>query len=198
MATSIQITLSPRAQRLLAAAPAWPVALPKAIAEAMDKRNELTTGQIQRQKLSRRGPDTLGVVTNRLRLSARPAKAVISGDVILSAIGSNVSYAGVHEFGFTGTVQVKGFTRRIFGTGRGGERATVTKVTFRRDKNGNIVERRKDRDVKVEGTQTVRAHTRRVNMPARAMFRTGIAERQANYSAALSRAVVAVLTPPAA
>lgn len=182
MAASIQITLSPRAQQLLAAAPAWPVALPKAIAAAMDKENELTTGQIQRQKLSRRGPDTLGVVTNRLRLSARPAKAVISGDVILSAIGSNVSYAGVHEFGFQGTVQVKSFTRR-----------QVSNDQVNGQRRG-FVARQKREKVTASGFARVIAHTRRVNMPARAMFRTGIAERQANYSAALSRAVVAVLT----
>lgn len=182
MSATVSITLSPRAQALLAAAPAWPIALKSAIAAALDKQNELTTGHIQRTKLSVRGPRTLGVRTNRLRLSARPTKAIVAADAILSSIGSNVKYAGVHEFGFSGTVQVKGFTRRqVSNDIVGGKRRGFTS-------------RQKRETVTATGFARVRPFTRRVNMPARAMFRTGIEERLPSYSAAISRAVVTTLT----
>jgi len=183
MSTSVQISLSPRAQQLLAAAPAWPLALKPALVAAIDRQNELTTGYIQRNKLSVRGPQTLGVRTNRLRLSARPTKAVVSGDAILSSIGSNVKYAGVHEFGYDGTVRVRSFTRRqvsndqVRGQGRRGFRA--------RERGDRVV---------ASGIARVKAHTRRVRFPARAMFRGGIEERLPNYSRAISSAIVAVLS----
>jgi hypothetical protein len=186
MSTSVVITLSPRAKALLAAAPAWPLALKSAIAAAMDVQNELTTGHIQRTKLSVRGPFTLGVRTNRLRLSARPTKAIVAADTILSSIGSNVKYAGVHEFGFTGTVQVRGFTRRqVSNDIVGGKRR-------------GFVSRQKREKVSANGIARVGPFTRRANIPARAMFRTGITERLPSYSAALSRAVITTLNPPAA
>lgn len=193
MSAALQITLSPRAQQLLAAAPAWPLALRGAIAAAMDKENELTTGQIQRRKLSVRGPQTLGVRTNRLRLSARPTKATVTADAILSSIGSNVKYAGVHEYGFTGSAPVKAYTRRApqgdrFKNGQGG---TIARLTLQR---GGI--KPNARAQVSSGFAQVRAHTRKMNFPARAPFRTGIEERLPNYSAALSRAIVAVFTQP--
>lgn len=185
MSVSVKIVLTPRAQQLLAAAPAWPLALKPAIVAAMDRQNELTTGYIQRTKLSVPGSRTLGVRTNRLRLSARPSKAVVSGDGILSAIGSNVKYAGVHEFGFDGTVKVRAFTRRqvsndvVRGQGRRGFRA-----------------RERGERVTASGFARVKAHTRRMRFPARAMFRSGIEERLPNYSRAISGAIVRVFTSP--
>lgn len=184
MAATLQITLSPRAQKLLAAAPAWPLALKTAIAQTMDRQNELTTGYIQRTKLSRRGPLTLGVRTNRLRLSARPSPAVVSGDAILSAIGTNVKYAGIHEFGFDGQVKVRAFTRR---------QVSNDQVSGRRR---GFVARERREQVSATGIARVRAHTRRLRMPERAMFRSGIEERLPNYSAAISQAIVQTLTQP--
>lgn len=179
MSATFSITLSPKAKALLAAATAWPITLKGAIAAALDAQNELTTGHIQRTKLSVRGPQTLGVRTNRLRLSARPTKAIIAGDAILSSIGSNVAYAGVHEFGFKGKVPVAAFVRHQFSNDQ-----------VRGQRRG-FVARRKGERIQATGFARVRAHTRNVNFPARAMFRTGIEERQAKYAAALSRAIVA-------
>lgn len=88
----------------------------RAMVEEIDYQNELTVGHIQKTKLSRRGPETLGVITNRLRSSLRPARAQVVGDRIVSGIGSNVAYMGVHEFGFEGTVTVRTHSRRIAGS----------------------------------------------------------------------------------
>lgn len=71
----------------------------QAVASAMDRENQLTIGHITRTKLSQRGPKTLGVISNRLRGSARAVAAVVRGSSVESGIGSNVKYAGVHEFG---------------------------------------------------------------------------------------------------
>jgi phage gpG-like protein len=81
-------------------------------ARVIRQQNALTVGHIQEHKLSERGPTTLGVVTNRLRRSARATRPVIDGEQILSSIGTNVRYAGVHEFGFDGEVSVKAHTRK--------------------------------------------------------------------------------------
>lgn len=185
MSATVQIQLSPKAQALLAAAPAWPLALKPAIAAALDLQNSASIGYITRNKLSVRGPHTLGRITSRLALSVRATKAVVSGDAILSAIGSNVKYAGVHEFGFDGVVQVKAFTRR-----------QVSNDVLAGQRRGFTARGKRER-LSASGIARVKAHTRRVHFPARAMFRTGIEERLPNYSRALSRAIIAVFTPSA-
>jgi len=95
---AISIRMDPACERLLAAAKNFPVAQ---LARAIDRENQFTVGYIQRNKLSLRGPTTLGVVTNRLRSSIRASKARWSGTEIESSIGSNLVYAGIHEFGGT-------------------------------------------------------------------------------------------------
>ena len=107
----IEITLSDRAKAILLAGGGIPPFLLAAAAKEIDRQNELTVGHIQANRLSKRGADTLGVVTNRLRLSVRPSKAVIKGNLILSSIGTPVEYAGAHEFGFEGRVSVAAHTR---------------------------------------------------------------------------------------
>lgn len=71
----------------------------QAICRAMDLENQLAIGHISKARLSKRGPDTLGVVSGRLRSSLRATKAEESGDGITSEIGSNVKYAAAHEYG---------------------------------------------------------------------------------------------------
>lgn len=178
MSATVQITLTPEAVRRLASFRAAPQRLLPVIARVLDRRNELTVGYIQRFKLSVRGPNTLGVRTNRLRSSVRPALAQISGDAVLSGIGSNVRYAGVHEFGYTGRVQVRAFTRRqvtndIVGGQRRGFRA-----------------REKREKISASGVARVRAHTRQVRIPERAPIRRGIDANAVLYRRDLSDAIV--------
>ncbi len=161
----------------------WPA---EAICKALDQQNELTVGHIQLTKLSKRGPKTLGVVTNRLRQSLRPSKAVASGTDVVSSIGTNVWYAGVHEFGYHGTVNVRQFTRH-------NPHGDVFRVGSETAKRKDVVKAKSfNTSAKVKkvasGFSVVKAHARKMNMPERAMIRTGIQERQANYAAALGAA----------
>lgn len=185
MSTTITITLSPQAQKLLANAQAFPVNLLKSIQRAMDAELGLAAGHIMSRRLTGKGPfpvaaGRLGTRTNRLRNSVWAAPARIHGNVVSASIGSNVKYAGVHEFGFTGTVQVKAHKRRIIALDRY-ERAGRG---WRQTQSG------------IRGT--IRAHSMRLSIPARAPFRRGLEDRVPNLSRALSRAIVEAFNPPAA
>jgi hypothetical protein len=170
---SLAINITTNAAQTAAQMRAAPKRMVRGIIKALDRENELTTGHIQATKLSQRGPTTLGVVTNRLRKSARPSKAVEVSDGITSSIGSNVKYAGAHEDGVQKTVQVKAHKRRIIAFDR-----------YRRTAGGNFIKTQSG----LPGQ--IRAHSMRMNLPARHMFRTGITERTANYTASVSAAIM--------
>ncbi len=95
----IRVTLDKKTLQVVRTLRASRALILEAVRVTMDLQNELTVGHIQERKLSRRGSETLGVVTNRLRSSVRPAVARIRGSKVLSAIGSNVKYMGAHEYG---------------------------------------------------------------------------------------------------
>jgi hypothetical protein len=81
-----------------------------AIKRGMDRGVKYAEGQIIAKRLTGQGPfppseHRLGVRTGRLRASVRSTAAVIAGDIVTASIGSDVVYAPVHEFGFTGTVR---------------------------------------------------------------------------------------------
>jgi len=180
---TVDIALTPAAAALLRSSKTWPAKMSQAIAHGLDYENELTIGHAQARHLSRRGPTTLGVVTNRLRSSLNQVSAAIDGNSVISSIGTNVAYAGAHEFGFVGRVQVKAFTRKV-NTYAGG-----TKLVAHLAKSGRIV--KKKAKITATGTQQVKAHTRMMKMPERSFIRSSIRERSADYSATLSSAIVA-------
>ena len=104
MSVSIQIKLSPASQRWLADLPQFAPRALAAAATAMDAQNQLSIGAITTERLSfpKEGPTVaigLRVITNTLRKSIRATPAVVAGNAIVSAIGSNVRYAAIHEFG---------------------------------------------------------------------------------------------------
>lgn len=96
---SVDIQLTSNAAEIARQLRDLPQAMASAIAAAMDKENMATVGYISEQKLSRRGAQTLGVVTGRLRGSLRATRSQASSSGVESAIGTNVEYAGAHEFG---------------------------------------------------------------------------------------------------
>lgn len=154
------------------------------IIEAMDLQNELTTGHIQAARLSRRGPETLGVRTNRLRLSLRPSKATHDGaTTVSSAIGSNVKYLRPHELGYQGPVQVKAHTRTYTPP-----RKHVALRMVRKDPSNPS--NRSDQSPGPRQVQ-VRAHTRQVNIKERAPVRRGFADRVQPYGRAIAQAIAA-------
>ena len=167
MSYELNITLTPASLELIRR---WPTLAPVAMqkmAKALDLENELTIGYAQVNKLSGPRPGVLGVVTNRLRSSLRRSAATVDGTQLTGAIGTNVKYAGVHEFGFDGDVQVRPYVRRRI-IARVGKRNKVTR--------GNV-----------------RGFTRHMRMPERSFIRCSISERLPNYNASLSKAIVSAL-----
>jgi phage gpG-like protein len=180
----LKIELTPQAKNLIASLPALPQKMAARIAQVMDQQNQLTVGHIQRAHLTGRGPfppeeHRLGVVTNRLRGSVNANAAKVNGDLVDSSIGSNVKYARIHEFG-----------------GRIHHDSREMKVRLRTDARGNLVRQLGHLAVFAKNSHkraretTVQAKAYDVDMPERAPFRTGIAERAKNYGQSISAAIV--------
>lgn len=186
MSGIVQIEISTNAQEILRGLAEFPREMAAEVAAALDYRNQLTIGYIQSRKLSVRGPETLGVVTNRLRGSVRAAQAVVRGMDVWSSIGTNVPYAGTHEFGFQGEVMVRAHTRhnpkgdRYSAGGKARFKGSTAKAMF--GKRAALVKT-------VSGVSQVKAHRRKMNMPARQMFYRGISEQASFYAADLSQAI---------
>jgi phage gpG-like protein len=153
-------------------------AMLRAVAKTTDLENQVTVGHIMKKRLTGQGPfpvseHRLGVRTNRLRGSLRATPAAVAGSQVLSSIGTNVVYAFVHEFGFSGTVDVKPHARKHYRamsfTGAGKRRV-----------------RRKVRQADV----FVRPFKRKMNVPARAPITTGLEERMPAVGAEISEAIV--------
>lgn len=90
--------------------------LARALREEMNLQNQLVIGDTTKNRFTGKGPfpvaqHRLGVKTNRLRSSLRATKAVGAAENISSSIGTNVKYAGYHEFG--GRFQVRARARRM-------------------------------------------------------------------------------------
>lgn len=100
-----EIRFNPPADQVLQQVRQFPQRTLNAIARAMDRENELTVSVIVEKKLSHPrdgGPapsDGLRTDTNRLRASIRRTQARVEVNSVVSSIGSNVEYAGIHEFG---------------------------------------------------------------------------------------------------
>ena len=76
----------------------------KALARELTRQLLYTTGRIQENRMTGKGPfpaseHRLGLVSGRLRRSVRSTAATVVDGVVTGAIGSNVKYMGVHEFG---------------------------------------------------------------------------------------------------
>jgi phage gpG-like protein len=171
---STVITITTNAAEAAATMRGAPKRMIAGIIKALNRENQYTKGHIESTKLSVRGPKTLGRISSRLVSSVNATKAVQVSDGITSSIGSNVVYAGAHEWGVNKTVQVKAHKRRIIAFDR-----------YRRTARGNFIQTQSG----IPGQ--IRAHSMRMNLPARHMFRNGITERTENYTASVSAAIVA-------
>ena len=154
---SLKIQIDSNAKEVARGFKEWPRVMAAAVARAMDQQNQLTLGHISSRKLSRRGPETLGVITGRLRGSLRATKALAGTFAVSSSIGTNVKYAGAHEYGSKPHVIRPRKAKALRFAGRNG-------LVFARFVNH-------------PGT------------PARRPIGSGIEERSANYSEALSKAI---------
>ncbi len=169
---NLNIEISEEGKQLIGSMANRGGAADRALAHALDLQNELTIGMAQRDKLSAAGPTTLGVRTGRLRQSITRTNAIITGHTIEGSIGSNVTYAAAHEYGFDGEVQVRAFVRR----------------NPRRDLFGV-----KKRKLSAAGISYVKSFSRHMHLPERSFIRASIAERLQDYDEALSKAVVDAL-----
>ena len=158
----------------------------------MDLANQAAITNIQQKHLTGKGPfpvaeHKLGTVTNLLRGSVWASGTQQIGDgQVQSAIGSNVKYAAIHEFG--GRTHHEPRQKKI--RHRVDARGTLlTQVVTR--KNGksfiglifarNSHKRVREQMVDVKGYDT--------NMPERMPFRTGLDESRPGYNTLISRAI---------
>jgi hypothetical protein len=118
--------------------------------------------------LSQKGPETLGVRTGNLRRSIQRTNAVVSGNQLVSAIGSNIKYLRPHEFGMD-------------------EKVTVA-PSMRKHKAKEVIFGR--RRVVRKGDIAVRSHQRHMKFPARAPLRRGIFNHLGAYGTALEQGIV--------
>jgi hypothetical protein len=137
-------------------------------------------GSAVKGRFSGQGPfplseNKLGVRTGRLRRSIRATKPQVNlrtGEISVG-FGSNVAYFAIHEFGFTGEVQVKGHTRRLDGgqkfvrgkLSKGYQKRLKKKLTER-----NLAGTRKAGSLAT--TTQVRAHKRKLKVKPRAPLGT--------------------------
>lgn len=141
-----------------------------AMTRALDAQMQITLGHIVARRLSGQGPfpaadKRLGVRSGRLRQSLRTSKAVVRNGNIEAGIGTNVKYAGLHEFG--GTIAPHTIKARF---GKSLRFMIGGKVIFRKS-------------VKHPGA----------TYPARAPIYTGIEDRQNEIAVALSVAAIKAL-----
>ncbi len=166
---TVNITVSEDAEQIVRNLQTMPKWLLDDIAKSMISANQLTVGHIDQAYLSfpKSGPSVaIGcrVQTNRLRGSIRASKAVISGQQVVSGIGSNVVYAAAQEFG-----------------------ADIPARTIV-PKPGNKALRFMIGDRVIFATSVKMPA---VHLPARGFVQRGIADRAANYTSSISRAIIA-------
>lgn len=148
-----------------------------ALAVALDRASQVVVGSAQRGRFSGKGPypvsdNKLGVVTGNLRRSIRCTRPQMSESGELSVgFGSQVKYFAVHEFGFSGTVQVRGHQRKIIKmsfTPRGKLTKAVISARI-----AQIASRHFAGISSARGNSAfVRPHSRRMRVPARAPLGT--------------------------
>jgi hypothetical protein len=161
-------------RELLEKAGEMPARSVAALTRALTQASLEITGQAVKLRFTGKGPfppaqNKLGVRSGRLRRSIRvtkPQANLRTGEISLS-YGSNVAYFKIHEFGFTGPVQVKGHTRR----GRNTKAGKAAK------------------NAPAPATHQVRAHQRQVKVPARAPLGTQLkaATSTASYQRNIAR-----------
>ena len=173
----IQIALTTNATEIVRRLKVMPERMLAALKSAADDRNLATVGYIQGSLLT---GQVLRVRTNRLRSSIRTVQAYISGNAVMSGIGTNVVYAGIHEFGGTIRRTTKPGAVRLR-TDAGGQllRGTTGGAIFAKASH------KRARSVSYSG-----GHDYTITMPERSYIRRGIRENAEKYTRAFSNAIV--------
>lgn len=167
---NVDITIDDRASSEVLAMRNGNVRFARACVRGINRAAQEIVGIAVKESFTGKGPfpvsqNRLGVVTGRLRKSIRATRAMLNastGEIEVS-FGSNVKYFANHEFGMTGTQQVKGHVRRLTGA-QSFRRGKLTK------KSSNNLKSVLQRGGKT--TANVRPHSRKVDVPARAPLGT--------------------------
>lgn len=141
-----------------AAAEAMPM-----LAQRMQRVTVKLQAKVVRDKLS---GGVLNVRTNNLRSSIHQG-VTVSGDKVTGIVGTNVEYAAFHEYGFSGTQNVKEHLRKI-------------KVAF-------------GKPLKKPKLVSVRAHERKVEYPEKSFLRSAMEDLRSEIMVELTAAVKEVL-----
>jgi phage gpG-like protein len=204
MPADFRIEMTPDAQAVIAQLESFPRRMQTALRKALDLQNKLTVSTTDEKRLSepyvkkktmdRNTSPNLRRITGTLARSLRlddentaSEAARIEGDSVVSAIGTNLRYGAVHEFGYQGTVSVPGHQRTL-----ARRRAFLGEfVPLKRGLSGITgATRRKTVSRVVHHDVFVRPHDRDINLPARMYLSQTIESRIPQYSAALSAAIV--------
>jgi hypothetical protein len=161
-----------------------PYKIPLAMKRGVDAAMPQVIADIKSNRLSGKGPfppsqHRLGEVTGALKGAVVPlpsrtevteTTATVTGGLTVPGI----IYAPVHEFGFVGSESVRPFVRRL----------TVQRQVL--TERGILSGRSRKRSVTTSREVNVRGFTRNMNIPARAPFRTGMAENLPKIRAAIN------------
>jgi len=146
----MELIVSVRAENLLARLLGMPDTMRKSLLIAMQRLAIEVQRSVKQDKLS---GQVLNVRTGTLRRSINQ-EVTDHAKGIFAIVGTNVKYAAIHEYGFSGAVEVRGHMRRIRA------RSRVSPNT------GKIVKG------KLSGEAFVSPHQRVVVMPQRSFLRS--------------------------
>ena len=194
MSETIQIKLTEEAKALLRSLKTWDARLMAGICRGMDKANAIAVSNIQKKHLSfpKTGPtqpDGLRVQSGRLRSAAWASAAVATGTTVTSSIGDNVKYAAIHEFGGTIHHEARMGTARLKADAKGRllRQKATEKLAAHIAKNLAVFAGKGAKRIK-KVDYVAKAHD--VEMPERAMFRTGIQEVLEQYGRIVSAEIL--------
>jgi hypothetical protein len=186
--SAVEFKLLPAAAQIVSRLKEWPVRMVAALIRTMYRQNQLTIAHISKVRM--RGNNgkpfpvsehKLGIRTAHLVRSLRASRPRGFGDLILSSIGSNVKYAGTHEFGATiQRVQLAGSIR--LRTDKDGNR-------LRQVRNPNLFVFAKRSHKRFENVPFAGGKRFSIRMPARAPITHGIRDRVPDYEQAMSTAI---------
>jgi phage gpG-like protein len=184
----ITFKLAPAAAQIVASLKTWPVRMVAAIVRTMYRQNQLTIAHISKVRM--RGNDgkpfppalgKLGIRSAHLVRSLRASRPRGFGTVIVSNIGSNVRYAGVHEFGATINRVQKAGSIRLRTDARGNR--------LRQASNPNLFVFAGKKHKRAETVPFAGGKRFTIRIPARAPITHGIEDRVPDYEQAISAAI---------
>lgn len=160
------LTVSLRAEALLARLSAAPDRLERAVAAEVRRLAIRMQARVKAQKLT---GQVLHVRTGTLRRSINQ-QVHVEGSKVWATVGTNVRYAAAHEYGFVGEVSVRGHTRKV-----------ASRSAFQ------------GRRQVLQGVAFVAAHSRRVNLPERSFLRSTLREMAPEIRTGIRAAALAAL-----